>query len=267
MPAPPPWRSRRPRSRRRRGGPRSAPRGPLRIPTRSLPARPRADPTPSSAFPRIGATGGNRLGRKPWKTYGRTTSQRDGARQANRRPRRPQGPPGPTRRRPSNSPTPGPKPAAGPPPPTPDGGRPADDQRDRITGVIAGLGILVALAGIAIIAAYAFGRDDDGYFTTGDEPLRSKGYAVTSDELDLGGDPADAIPTGDDLGIDVQRLEAAPHRRAASRSSSASTTTRPPMPRASLPRGRALDRGPISTATATSPTTSTRRPAPPARVR
>ena len=68
------------------------------------------------------------------------------------------------------------------------------------TGLVGGLGLLLALAGIAVIAVYAFGRDDDGYFNTGDEPFQSRGYAVTTDELDLGGEGT--IP--DDIGVDFR---------------------------------------------------------------
>ena len=57
-------------------------------------------------------------------------------------------------------------------------------------GIGAGIGGLVLLAGIAIICAHGFARDADGYYSTGDEPLESAGYAITTEDLDLGGDPA-----------------------------------------------------------------------------
>jgi hypothetical protein len=52
---------------------------------------------------------------------------------------------------------------------------------------IAGLiGLALLLGGIAVLAAYAFGRDDDGYFNTDRKPLRSATFAITTEEIDLG---------------------------------------------------------------------------------
>jgi hypothetical protein len=48
------------------------------------------------------------------------------------------------------------------------------------------IGLLIALGGLAAIGAHAFLRDDDGYFTTSTERFSSPGYAVTSDDVDLG---------------------------------------------------------------------------------
>ena len=46
---------------------------------------------------------------------------------------------------------------------------------------IAGLiGLALLLGGIAVLAAYAFGRDDDGYFNTDRKPLRSATFAITT---------------------------------------------------------------------------------------
>ena len=75
-----------------------------------------------------------------------------------------------------------------PAPPAKSGGGAGRTIGQIATGLVAMLGLLLALAGIAIIAVYAFGRDDDGYYNTGDEPLHSRGYAVTTEELDLGGE-------------------------------------------------------------------------------
>jgi uncharacterized membrane protein len=63
---------------------------------------------------------------------------------------------------------------------------------------IAGLiGIVLLLGGLALIAAHAFVRDDDGYYTTGNEQLQSDTYAISTDRIDLGADPAGWAP--DDL--------------------------------------------------------------------
>ena len=68
------------------------------------------------------------------------------------------------------------------------------------------IGIVMLLGGLAVIAAYAFGRNDDGFFTTDTEHLRTVSYALTAEDIDLGADPADWAP-GDLLGtvrIDVE---------------------------------------------------------------
>ncbi|MDQ3778821.1 MAG: hypothetical protein M3310_08190 [Actinomycetota bacterium] len=66
--------------------------------------------------------------------------------------------------------------------------------------VFATIGGLIGLAllagGIAVIAAYAFGRDDDGYFNTDRKELRSATYAITTEEIDLGADEVDWAPDG-----------------------------------------------------------------------
>lgn len=60
---------------------------------------------------------------------------------------------------------------------------------------IAGLiGLALLLGGIAIIAAFAFGRDDDGYFTTDRKALESDAYAITTEDIDLGADGLDWAP-------------------------------------------------------------------------
>jgi hypothetical protein len=68
----------------------------------------------------------------------------------------------------------------------------------RVIGMIfASIGGLIGLAllvgGIAVMAAYAFGRDD-GYFTSDRHQLRSATYAITTEKIDLGVDEADWAP-------------------------------------------------------------------------
>jgi hypothetical protein len=64
--------------------------------------------------------------------------------------------------------------------------------------VFASIGGLIGLAllvgGIAVIAAYAFGRDDDGYFTSDRRQLESATYAVTTEDIDLDIDEVDWAP-------------------------------------------------------------------------
>jgi hypothetical protein len=64
--------------------------------------------------------------------------------------------------------------------------------------VFASIGGLIALAvlfgGIAVIAAYAFGRDDDGYFTSDRQQLESATYAITTEDIDLGVDEVGWAP-------------------------------------------------------------------------
>jgi hypothetical protein len=48
------------------------------------------------------------------------------------------------------------------------------------------IGVILLLAGLAIVIAHAVARDDDGYYTTATEPIRSNGFAVTTDNIDLG---------------------------------------------------------------------------------
>jgi hypothetical protein len=70
---------------------------------------------------------------------------------------------------------------------------------ERVIGTIfasiAGLiGLALLAAGIAILAAFAFGRDDDGYFTTDRKQFDSSAYAITTQDIDLGADEADWAP-------------------------------------------------------------------------
>jgi hypothetical protein len=71
----------------------------------------------------------------------------------------------------------------------------------RVIGMVfASIGALIGLAllagGIAVIAAYAFGRDDDGYFTSDRHKLESATYAITTEDIDLGADEVDWAPDG-----------------------------------------------------------------------
>ena len=63
------------------------------------------------------------------------------------------------------------------------GGRVAGIVLISIGGLI---GLTIMLGGLAAIGAHAFLRDDDGFYTTGDEQFGSSGYAITSDDVDLG---------------------------------------------------------------------------------
>lgn len=58
------------------------------------------------------------------------------------------------------------------------------------------IGLALLIGGIAVIAAYAFGRDDDGYFTTDREELESATYAITTEDIDLGAEEVDWAPDG-----------------------------------------------------------------------
>ena len=66
----------------------------------------------------------------------------------------------------------------------------------RVIGIVfAGIGGLIGLAllvgGIAVLAAYAFGRDDDGYFNSDRQQLETATYAITTEDIDLGVDEVD----------------------------------------------------------------------------
>ena len=69
----------------------------------------------------------------------------------------------------------------------------------RVIGMVfASIGGLIGLAllvgGIAVLAAYAFGRDDDGYFNSDRQQLESATYAIITEDIDLGVDEADWAP-------------------------------------------------------------------------
>ena len=82
--------------------------------------------------------------------------------------------------------------------PTPAGPR-SNWSAGRVIGMVfASVGGLIGLAllvgGIAVMAAYAFGRDDDGYFNSDRKQLDSATYAITTEDIDLGVDEADWAP-------------------------------------------------------------------------
>jgi hypothetical protein len=97
-----------------------------------------------------------------------------------------------------------PSPQPPPPPTTPPAGTAAPAGRSgwsggRVVGMIfasiaslIGLGLL--LGGLALVAVHAFARDDDGYYSSNKEELRSPAYAVTTDSIDLGADVAEDVP-------------------------------------------------------------------------
>jgi hypothetical protein len=66
-----------------------------------------------------------------------------------------------------------------------------------LSSITALVGTLLLLGGLALIAAYGFARDEDGYYTTDTELLSSDTYAISTDEIDLGADPGGVTP--DDL--------------------------------------------------------------------
>ena len=71
----------------------------------------------------------------------------------------------------------------------------------RVIGMVfASIGGLIGLAllvgGIAVLAAYAFGRDDDGYFKSDRQQLESATYAIITEDIDLGADEVDWAPEG-----------------------------------------------------------------------
>jgi len=53
-------------------------------------------------------------------------------------------------------------------------------------GIAALIGLALVVGGLGIIAAHAFVRDDDGFYTSGSELLESRGYAVATEDIDLG---------------------------------------------------------------------------------
>jgi len=55
------------------------------------------------------------------------------------------------------------------------------------------IGLALLLGGIAVLAAYAFGRDD-GYFNSDRKQLRSATYAITTENIDLGANEFDWAP-------------------------------------------------------------------------
>jgi hypothetical protein len=69
----------------------------------------------------------------------------------------------------------------------------------RVIGMVfASIGGLIGLAllvgGIAVLVAFAFGRDDDGYFNSDRHRLDSATYAIVTDDIDLGANEVDWAP-------------------------------------------------------------------------
>jgi hypothetical protein len=69
----------------------------------------------------------------------------------------------------------------------------------RVIGMVfASIGGLIGLAllvgGIAVLAAFALGRDDDGYFKSDRRQLESASYAIVTEDIDLGVDEVDWAP-------------------------------------------------------------------------
>lgn len=58
------------------------------------------------------------------------------------------------------------------------------------------IGLALLAGGVAVMIAYAFGRDDDGYFNSDRKPLRSASYAITTKDIDLGADEINWAPEG-----------------------------------------------------------------------
>jgi hypothetical protein len=64
-----------------------------------------------------------------------------------------------------------------------------------VFAILGGLiGLALLLGGIAVLAAYASERDDDGYFTSDRKRLRSASYAITTQDIDLGVDEVGWAP-------------------------------------------------------------------------
>jgi hypothetical protein len=56
------------------------------------------------------------------------------------------------------------------------------------------IGLALLIGGIAVISAYAFDRDHDGYFNTDRKQLESATYAITTGKIDLGANELDWAP-------------------------------------------------------------------------
>lgn len=69
--------------------------------------------------------------------------------------------------------------------------------------------VAMLLGGGALTAAYAFARDDDGYFSATIDRVATDTVAVTAEELNLGADPGSPDWLLDTLDVDV-RLQATP---------------------------------------------------------
>ena len=67
------------------------------------------------------------------------------------------------------------------------------------TSIVALIGVGLLLGGIALMGLHAFARDDDGFYSTETEKLKSRGYAITTEEVDL---------SEGEAGFDVEDLAA-----------------------------------------------------------
>src|SRR5947208_15710207 len=75
----------------------------------------------------------------------------------------------------------------------------------RVVGVVfsslaALIGAGLLIGGLVAFGAYAFARDEDGYLTTSTKHLQRDAYAITTGNVDLGGDlvgwaPSDVLGT------------------------------------------------------------------------
>jgi len=62
-----------------------------------------------------------------------------------------------------------------------------ESQTLKVVGWVLALGAtIIALAGAGVLAVHLTQRDDDGYFSSDSEQVTTAGYALTSEELDLG---------------------------------------------------------------------------------
>jgi hypothetical protein len=70
-----------------------------------------------------------------------------------------------------------------------------------VLGIAAVVGVLIVIAGGALIGAHLLLRDDDGYYTTDTETIESRGYAVASDAIELSDESVGF--DADDLGASI----------------------------------------------------------------
>lgn len=60
-------------------------------------------------------------------------------------------------------------------------------------GVVAAIGVVMLLGGLAFALAHSEGRDADGYYSSGKTRLSTGAYALSAEDVDLGS-AADAVP-------------------------------------------------------------------------
>jgi hypothetical protein len=74
----------------------------------------------------------------------------------------------------------------------------APKRRSTVAAVLSSIlglfGVTLLIGGAAVIAIHGSERDADGYYSSGTELVESSGYAITTDEIDLGADPTDIAP-------------------------------------------------------------------------